>query len=399
MSYSYRVSSASRGFIRWYLANIVKEESAESINLLPIDSLQSRINAKILEGAFTRETSSTYYEQWRAQLKTRKPRSSGADRHAGQATATTTVPEELSDNDDAATIAALRRLLAGSGSVDPDTVRAIVAEELAAHDIRPASVHITVGTITTDTEEATHQALPECLAIMAGLDAKGKGNNLMLVGPAGSGKTTLCQQIASALGLAFYYTGSVLSKYDLLGHTTATGGIVRTPFRDAVEHGGLFCMDDFDGSDPRALVPFNAAIENGLVAFPDSTVKVHANLRIMATANTWGTGATSEYVGRNKLDEATLSRYVKLMVDYDESLERSLVGKEYADWAKFVQATRAASREFGIKKLITPRMTLQGARCLAAGMSGSRVADVVLYAGMDSGTVAKLQGKTGGFTK
>ena len=398
MSYSYRVSSASRGFIRWYLANIVKEESAESINLLPIDSLQSRINAKILEGAFTRETSSTYYEQWRAQLKTRKPRSSGApDVRVPEQEAT--VPGELSNNDDAATIAALRRLLAGSGSVDPDTVRAIVAEELAAHDIRPASVHITVGTITTDTEEATHQALPECLAIMAGLDAKGKGNNLMLVGPAGSGKTTLCQQIASALGLAFYYTGSVLSKYDLLGHTTATGGIVRTPFRDAVEHGGLFCMDDFDGSDPRALVPFNAAIENGLVAFPDSTVKAHANFRIVATANTWGTGATSEYVGRNKLDEATLSRYVKLMVDYDESLERSLVGKEYADWAKFVQATRAATREFGIKKLITPRMTLQGARCLAAGMSGSRVADVVLYAGMDSGTVAKLQGKTGGFTK
>jgi hypothetical protein len=398
MSYSYRVSSASRGFIRWYLANIVKEESAESINLLPIDSLQSRINAKILEGAFTRETSSTYYEQWRAQLKTRKPRSSGApDVRVPEQEAT--VPGELSDNDDAATIAALRRLLAGSGSIDPDTVRAIVAEELAAHDIRPASVHITVGTITTDTEEATHQALPECLAIMAGRDARGKGNNLMLVGPAGSGKTTLCQQIASALGLAFYYTGSVLSKYDLLGHTTATGGIVRTPFRDAVEHGGLFCMDDFDGSDPRALVPFNAAIENGLVAFPDSTVKAHANFRIVATANTWGTGATSEYVGRNKLDEATLSRYVKLMVDYDESLERSLVGKEYADWAKFVQATRAATREFGIKKLITPRMTLQGARCLAAGLSGSRVADVVLYAGMDSGTVAKLQGKTGGFTK
>ena len=45
---------------------------------------------------------------------------------------------------------------------------------------------------------------------------------------------------------------------------------------------------------------------------------------LVCAANTWGTGPSAVYVGRNQLDGAFLNRFGLVEVDYDPKLERAL---------------------------------------------------------------------------
>jgi MoxR-like ATPase len=216
----------------------------------------------------------------------------------------------------------------------------------------------------------------------------------------GSGKTHLGKQVADASGLAFYMTGAVKSPFQLLGFVPAnfTGEsskdcpTLRTPLRMAYEHGGVFAWDEIDASDASALVAFNALLDgNDEYAFPDGMVKRHTDFVCIASANTWGTGATADFVGRTKLDGATLARFQRIAVGYDETLERDLVGPAHAEWVQFVQAIRKAVEKEGIKVLVTPRHSLNGAALLAAGLPRSDVEQMTVFAGLDDSTVARLR--------
>lgn len=204
--------------------------------------------------------------------------------------------------------------------------------------------------------------------------------NIWLTGPAGSGKTHAAAMLAKALGLEFGFSGAIMEPYSLLGYTDANGKLVRTQFRERYEHGGVFLQDEIDGSSPNGLLPFNAALANGHCAFPDGVIARHKDCIIIAAANTFGLGGTSDYVGRVKLDAATLSRYVFMDWDYDEELERKLAGND--TWTKRVQTIRAKTKMLGLKLLITPRATYTGAKLLKAGIPQSEVENMVLRQGM-----------------
>jgi cobaltochelatase CobS len=75
---------------------------------------------------------------------------------------------------------------------------------------------------------------------------------------------------------------------------------------------------------PGALLAFNAALANGVAAFPDGSIKRHPETVIIAAANTWGFGGDANYIGRAKLDAAFLDRFVTLAWGYDEDLERTI---------------------------------------------------------------------------
>lgn len=213
------------------------------------------------------------------------------------------------------------------------------------------------------------------------LVAVSAGVNVWIAGPAGSGKTTAAENVAKALGRPFYLTGAVGDQYALLGYNDANGRYVRTAFREAFENGGVFLWDEVDASDPTALLAFQAALANGVMAFPDGMVKRHADCFIIAAANTWGHGATHEYVGRLKLDAAFLDRFgCRIAWDYDSDLEKATCAN--AAWVRRVQAIRAAVRAKGIRVLVTPRASYQGARLLAAGMPQDKVEAYSLRSGM-----------------
>ena len=213
---------------------------------------------------------------------------------------------------------------------------------------------------------------------------------VMLVGPAGSGKTTICEQVAHALGLRFYFTGAVASEYKLSGFVDAQGRIVSTAFRDAYTNGGLFLFDEVDASMPQAIMAFNAALANGHCDFPGDTepTKRHPDFRVVAAANTFGRGADRQYVGRNQLDAASLDRFVIISMDYDEKLERALAGN--TDWARKVQRIRREINKQQIRHIVSPRASIQGARLLAAGFSIDEVLESTVWKGLDKDSKARV---------
>lgn len=176
----------------------------------------------------------------------------------------------------------------------------------------------------------------------------------MLVGPAGTGKNVLCKQVADALGLEFYFTSAVTQEYKLTGYGDANGNYVKTQFYEAFTKGGIFLFDEVDASIPEAMVVVNSAIANRYFDFPVvGRVQAHPDFRIIACANTYGTGASMEYVGRNQLDGATLNRFAILEVNYDTRIEEGVCPDK--DIREFCQEFRKACNSNGVHHIVSYR--------------------------------------------
>jgi len=225
-----------------------------------------------------------------------------------------------------------------------------------------------------------HKQFADLLKVSSCRMPSGERINVWLSGPAGTGKTYAAHQISKALDLEFYFCGALAEPYSLLGYNDANGRYVRTQFREAYENGGIFLFDEVDASEPVAVMPFNAALANGHCAFPDRVVERHKDCLIIASANTWGHGATNDYVGRLKLDGAFLDRFISYPWSVDENLERETAGNP--QWTARVQQIRRNVAAKGIKVLVTPRASYYGASLLSQGFPQDTVETLVLRRGM-----------------
>lgn len=210
----------------------------------------------------------------------------------------------------------------------------------------------------------------------------------MLVGPAGSGKSTAGRQVAEALGLSFVTESCSpqMSKWDLMGFMGANGNYVAGVIRNAFEFGGVVLLDEVDASNPAVLVSVNllASVAVGeTVTFPDGAdVARHADFVLITGANTYGDGASDEYVGREQLDAATLDRFATITWDYDEDVEKIASGN--VEWAEYVIRVRAAAKAANVDLLVTPRASINGAALLAQGMPRRTVEALVIWKGLDA---------------
>ena len=248
-------------------------------------------------------------------------------------------------------------------------------------DMPARKIEVTFNGATHEVEGRQHMQFEELLYTVGAQSEGESGMNVWLAGAAGTGKTTAASNVAKALGMEFYTNGSIANKYELTGFVDAHGKLVRTPFRDAWENGGLYLFDEVDGSVPSALLAFNAALANGIMAFPDGMIKRHEKCIIIAAANTFGNGATAEYVGRMKQDFAFLDRFVFMHWKIDEALE--LHFSENKEWAQYVQRIRKTVEAKGLKVIVTPRATIFGSRLLRSGkIPRERVIEMTLKKGM-----------------
>ena len=179
---------------------------------------------------------------------------------------------------------------------------------------------------------------------------------VFLTGPAGSGKNVLCQQVAKALGLNFYFSNAVTQEYKITGFTDAMGIFHESQFYKAFKNGGLFMLDEMDASIPEVLVILNAAIANRYFDFPAPIgyVEAHPDFRVVAAGNTFGLGANYEYVGRNQLDMASLDRFAVVKIDYDRGIEMN-VAQGNGELVDFADDIRKAAEKSGIRFIVSYR--------------------------------------------
>lgn len=214
------------------------------------------------------------------------------------------------------------------------------------------------------------------------------GENVYLVGPPGSGKSTGAQKVAEALSLTYGYISlsAQTAESRLLGYMDATGKYSETEFFRCYKNGGVFCIDEMDNASANLLTALNSALENGKAAFPCGVIDQHKDFVMVATGNTNGYGANPMFPERRPMDAAFRERFVFLEWSYDESLERDLAlgfNDKAAKWIDWVQQVRKFAAVSFPKLMVTPRASIKGAR-LVKDFTPARVAEMVIFKGLDS---------------
>lgn len=167
----------------------------------------------------------------------------------------------------------------------------------------------------------------------------------------------------------------------LVGGMTANGEFFEPAFLEGIRHamdnpdsGYVHCFDEMDNAHPGILATMNSILANGWMTAPNGDhLTVGSNFVIVACANTYGTGPTAEFAGRNKLDPATLDRFAYIPWDIDTGMEEMLVRQRIADdqvataWLDVWRTTRQNVASHGLKLFITPRGAVNGAKLIAGG--------------------------------
>lgn len=261
--------------------------------------------------------------------------------------------------------------------------------EALADQLRPKADHFTI-TITDaepiQIEGAAHPMLQRVLkrfAIQQATNGK-RLKPVLLVGPAGSGKSYLAEQVAEAMKLSFHQIGMSggMTESALFGKLVPQGEsgsfeFLSTPFIDAYEHGGVLLIDEMDAADENVLLKMNNAISNGHADIPNRhtnpVAKRHPDFYIIASANTYGSGADRVYVGRNQLDGATLDRFQMgtYEMDYDKSLEAALAPHDELRTAW--QGLRAKVASAHLRRIVSTRTLIDAHDAITHG--GATVAE------------------------
>lgn len=283
--------------------------------------------------------------------------------------------------------------------LDAEEIRRIARD--AAAEAAPLRVEIHDGGEVRQVQGLAHKELPRLVQLV------GAGLPVWAAGPSGGGKTYAAPQVAEALAIPFRGNmGACLTRYDLLGFVSSTGREVPTPLRTAILDGGLVCLDEVDAYGQEAALALNPVVGGRHAELPglSDCVAIHPDFRLIATGNTWGHGADSVYIGRNRLDAAFLARFVRVEWGYDTELERAAAlavaeGHDNRDALRRdigrlvdrVQELRTLAESKGLRVVFSPRQSIYGARCLRAGMALAEAIHTAALAGLSSQDLRTLE--------
>lgn len=226
-----------------------------------------------------------------------------------------------------------------------------------------------------------------------------------LVGPAGTGKSTLAMAACKEL---FNIEGSIedvvkSDKFaqisfspdtvsaDMLGFTDVNGVFHETDIIRVFREGGLILFDEMDDADASLLVKLNTMLANRVIPTPSGVVTQHPDCYIVGTANTYGTGGNSMYVGRSRLDAATLDRWkmATIYIDYDTKLEAGICNakldpkqaNEVITVAKTIRELIGANKW---KQICSTRFVIDCCNMMAAGYKINNCLDTFLLSWDDN---------------
>ena len=219
------------------------------------------------------------------------------------------------------------------------------------------------------------------------------GRTIAVRGPAGNGKSTGVRNTLNQMGYNIYHldcTDSTTAE-QLVGGLYPEGdgkGGINMIFRDGIftkafkDPKAAIQLDEFDALDPRVVMTLQSALHR---ASGDHKRKVHSpdidggfveavgDCPIVVTMNTWGNGATREYVGRNAMDAASMDRFDSVLdTGYNKEVEKlvsSGFNENTAKWVvKKANEVRKKAEDKNLKIVFSTR------RCIAIAEAVEKLA-------------------------
>lgn len=284
------------------------------------------------------------------------------------------------------------RILLGGSDVDYNKLRVIVTEEVSKHIAKPTQVVVN-DVPKCVVEGLVHKAFAEILPwVHAGVP-------VFLTGGAGVGKTTLAETVAQAIGarkILVLQADALPQRHEVFGFLSpVTGDFITGAVYDLFKFGGVFLIDEFDTGHASLGTNLNLLLAQGYYDFPNGErVKRHEDFRVLVTGNTYGQGGSVEFAGTNRINGATLDRFVKVEVTVDEQLEGTIAtgicsvrGKAVHDVVKQI---RANGYRHGLRVFVTPRATIQCTQGIVAGLTLKQAITAKLLTGLPSDQQVKL---------
>lgn len=294
---------------------------------------------------------------------------------------TTPVTTPAATPEQQAAVQALLNTFGITAGVDADAVRRIVDERLAS--VEPTKVEYHIKRIDGESVKVKGYVRPEMPKVLTRISA---GVNILLVGPAGCGKTHLAEQVAESLGRPFAAVSCTAGmsesafKGRLLPVDNGNFRYVESDFVRLYRNGGVFLIDECDALDGNVALTLNNALANSkgftndLIIDGNTFVPRHPDFVCIAAANTFGTGANQVYAGRERLDEAFLDRFRagRMALDYDREFERQAVDGRLLKWGWDVRKNINDNR---IHKVLSTRFLIDSTKLIQAGSTHAEQVD------------------------
>ena len=231
-----------------------------------------------------------------------------------------------------------------------------------------------------------------------------RGKNIMMVGPAGCGKTQAAKELPKATNRPFFYfnLGATQDpRATLIGNTHFKDGQTtfdESAFVKAIQtENAVILLDELSRAHPEAWNILMTVLDEGqrylrLDEDVDSpTILVAPGVSFIATAN-----IGTEYTSTRVLDRALMDRFEIIEVDIlSLSQEEDLLTKRFGDAvsgnlihsvADIADATRKEwrSEEGKLTTMISTRMTVRVCELLADGFSLTEAAEVAILPFFDA---------------
>ena len=161
------------------------------------------------------------------------------------------------------------------------------------------------------------------------------GQNVFLVGGAGTGKTTLAQKVAAALGREYMTINCSqwTAPTEIIGGQTLDG-YQEGKLIEAWKLGYILILDELPKIDPNTAGLFNDALAKSKI--PNAVIfnsrkehfTKHPNFAVIATGNVWPIAESMAYGANNKQDLSLLDRFAGCVysIEKNPQLEQSVVG-------------------------------------------------------------------------
>lgn len=213
------------------------------------------------------------------------------------------------------------------------------------------------------------------------------GENVLLEGESGTGKTSMIKEIANERNkkLVRINLNGQTGVEDIIGYKTVTGGNVEFVYGalvDAMREGNWIVFDELNSANPEVLFALQSLLDDDrfiiLKEWHNEKIEAHPDFRFFATQN-----PPTNYAGTKELNGATLSRFgCVLTIDYAEKepeilVERTGIDLELANnLVTCANAIREMTRKGELMALCTTRDLLQVAKMIKMGVDKQEALEV-----------------------